>query len=212
MKKNTLTPILIMLFVFSISVNVSGNSTKALIKSVINGDLEQTQQLISDGEDVNSIDKRGYNLLMLSVENGHFDVLEFLLDQGADLNQTTGPDGYNAFSLSIIMEREKFTRRLLEAEPDLSLTYGHLDYTAAMLAAARDQRDLTDLLINRETDLTYKAKDGQSLLSIAIHEYNTDLLKYLISKKIFKKTDPSDALLQCIYEKRIDMIPLMLKS
>jgi len=48
------------------------------------GDLEQTLQAIQDGSDVNAVSAGNHSALHGAATNGHIDVVELLLEHGAD--------------------------------------------------------------------------------------------------------------------------------
>jgi ankyrin repeat protein len=52
----------------------------------IAGNLEIMKYLISQGADINTIDREGSNLLHNAAANGHLEVVKYLLDQGFDIN------------------------------------------------------------------------------------------------------------------------------
>ena len=50
------------------------------------GDVEQVEQGINDGLDVNSADEEGYSALHAAAENDHLEVVKLLISKGADIN------------------------------------------------------------------------------------------------------------------------------
>src|SRR5690606_36881289 len=49
------------------------------------GDVEQVEQGLQEGLDVNSVDDEGYSALQAAAENDHLDVVKLLVSKGADI-------------------------------------------------------------------------------------------------------------------------------
>lgn len=49
------------------------------------GDVEQVEQSLQEGLDVNSADEEGYSALQAAAENDHLEVVKLLLSKGADI-------------------------------------------------------------------------------------------------------------------------------
>ena len=49
------------------------------------GDVEQVEQGLQEGLDVNSDDEEGYSALQAAAENDHLDVVKLLVSKGADI-------------------------------------------------------------------------------------------------------------------------------
>lgn len=49
------------------------------------GDIEQVEQGLQEGLDVNSADEEGYSALQAAAENDHLDVVKLLVNKGADI-------------------------------------------------------------------------------------------------------------------------------
>lgn len=50
------------------------------------GDVEQVQQALEQGVDVNMTDEEGYSALHAAAENNYLDVVKLLVTHGADVN------------------------------------------------------------------------------------------------------------------------------
>jgi len=50
------------------------------------GDVEQVEQRLQEGLDVNSADEEGYSALQAAAENDHLEVVKLLVSKGADVD------------------------------------------------------------------------------------------------------------------------------
>ena len=50
------------------------------------GDIEQVEQSLQEGLNVNSADEEGYSALQAAAENDHLDVVKLLVSKGADVD------------------------------------------------------------------------------------------------------------------------------
>ncbi len=50
------------------------------------GDIEQVEQLLSQGIDANQMDEEGYSALHAAAENDHLEIVKLLVSQGADVH------------------------------------------------------------------------------------------------------------------------------
>ena len=78
--------------------------------------------LVNAGADVNDADARGVSVMVLAAHSGFGDLVEFLLDEGADPNAAEA--GFSALHVAIMRRDEDMGRRLLArgADPNARLT------------------------------------------------------------------------------------------
>ena len=58
----------------------------ALVYAASLGDIEQVEQLLSQGVNANQADDEGYSALHAAAENNYLDVVKLLVTHGADVN------------------------------------------------------------------------------------------------------------------------------
>jgi ankyrin repeat protein len=80
------------------------------------GDFASAKLLVAAGADVNDADAWGVSAVTLAAHSGFADLVEFLLDQGA--NPNAAPNGFTALHEAIMRRDEKMAAALLEHHAD----------------------------------------------------------------------------------------------
>jgi ankyrin repeat protein len=93
----------------------------ALLFAARAGDLESAKLLVASGANVQDADAWGVSAMVLAAHAGHRDVVEFLLEQGADPNASA--PGFTALHLAIMRRDEPMAAALLArgADPNAPL-------------------------------------------------------------------------------------------
>ena len=102
------------------SVPHGGNTALTFAARV--GDLPSARILVNAGGNVNDADARGVSVMVLAAHSGFGDLVEFLLEEGADPNMAEG--GFSALHVAIMRRDEHMVGRLLArgADPNIRLT------------------------------------------------------------------------------------------
>jgi ankyrin repeat protein len=80
------------------------------------GDLESAKLLVAAGANVNDADAWGVSAITLAAHSGFRDLVEFLLDHGADPN--AAPNGFTALHEAIMRRDEEMVKALLDHHAD----------------------------------------------------------------------------------------------
>ena len=93
----------------------------ALLFAVRAGDLESARRLVAAGADVNDADAWGVSATTLAAHGGHTELLEFLIEQGADPDASAA--GFAALHEAVMRNDVRAVRALLDAgaDPDIRL-------------------------------------------------------------------------------------------
>jgi ankyrin repeat protein len=87
-----------------------GNNTPLMFAARV-GDLASAKLLVAAGANVNDQDAWGISVVTLAAHSGFLDLVEFLLDKGADPNKSTA--GFTALHEAIMRRDEPLVRTLL---------------------------------------------------------------------------------------------------
>jgi ankyrin repeat protein len=113
------------------------------------GDATSLAAQISDGADIDSLDRFGQSALMIAARHGHLDAVRVLVRAGAALD-ITAKFGLSATMLAVINHHEDVARVLAGAGSNLRLVGtgapGFAGKTAAQLALDRNLGDLANAL------------------------------------------------------------------
>ena len=114
------------------------------------GDVETIRALLRQSvDDIDARNRYGQTALMLAAHAGNLDIVETLIEHGANLN-VTAKFGLSALMLSIVAGHVEVARLLARAGADLSLrgsgAPGFANQTAWDLAMARGMQKLASEL------------------------------------------------------------------
>jgi len=129
-------------------------AVEKLLDAAMYGNLQQVQQLIANGVDVNAISSCNRTALSLAIQGGKIPVIQALLDAGADPNL---PD---------------------ETDDDLAANSPLM--AAASTFFATNRGDMVRLLIQRGADINQQDAEGQTALMHALRYSDMDVIETLI--------------------------------
>src|SRR6266478_4828778 len=118
--------------------------------------------------------------LHLASENGHLDVVHFLLERDADVS-AQDKDGRTPLHLASQAGQLDVTCVLIEHGADVS-TQNKDGQTPLHLASQVRRLDVAGTLIKRGADVSAQSKDGQTPLHLALQEGQLDVARMLIER------------------------------
>ncbi len=130
------------------------------------------------------VDDKDNNLLHLAVKFGHANIVQIILDQGADIN-ISNEAGDSAIMIASASGSANVVQRLLNtgAMPDLDNSNGE---TALMLAAQNGNADVVKILLDNKEEggvnFDFKNKDGNTSLILAVQKTgNVSVVEQLLA-------------------------------
>ncbi|MGH9520538.1 MAG: ankyrin repeat domain-containing protein, partial [Terriglobales bacterium] len=130
---------------------------------------------------VNSRDKMGETPLHLAAKSDHSDVVEFLLDHGADVNARDSNGGFTPLDLALSSFHYKDVLELLIARGANVNTASKQGITPLEEAVMRDQKDAIELLLSKGADINAQDSGGNTALLWALLMGHSDAAKILIA-------------------------------
>jgi ankyrin repeat protein len=152
-------------------------------EAVAAGQLERVQHFVDENVDLaRAISPDGFPVVALAAAFGHFAIVKYLFEKGADLTAVaTNGTGYNALTGAVAGGREEIAIWLLENGADANYRYGP-GYTPLLTAAANGHLNIVKDLLVHGADIHAKANDGNSAITIADERKHSDVAEFLRSK------------------------------
>ncbi|WP_257282297.1 ankyrin repeat domain-containing protein [Endozoicomonas sp. ISHI1] len=151
---------------------------EALYLACFEGDLDQLENLLAEGVNINAVMDDNFTVLMLASCLGHRDIVERLIQAGADLNART-KNGNTALLLTARENIADCLKILIEANANLNARDKD-GATSLFIAAWENNTDCVKILIKAKADLNLPRPDGATPLFIAAQRGHTDIVKLLI--------------------------------
>lgn len=178
-----LQKILVVCLLLSPGVALYGQSfNKKLHIPASKGDLKAVQKAIEKGMKIDRKDIAGQTALMYASEGGHFEVVKYLVEQGADVNAESGNAGRGtALIYAAAANKYEVAEYLLENGANIDATTPVHNETALVWAVAFGHERMIKMLLEKGADKTIKNKEGKTVEDLA-KELGKDLILELLSK------------------------------
>ncbi len=174
--------IIITFSLFFTACNPPLTPAKAIKKACRDGDFSWVKELIEEDKvDVNIItDSQEWTPLLHAVDGGNIDIVNYLLEKGADINALT-KDQWTPLMLALGYEKPKIAKRLIDKGADIELLNIE-GWSALMIAVRYGQPENARLLIKKGADIHGKNDSGYSVLKLAMEYSTPDIAKRLLEK------------------------------
>ena len=141
------------------------------------GKLNQVQQLLQEGADVDARGDGGRTALWEAAGNGHTDIVKVLLDNGADVN---GKADLGDTALARAASNGHTTVVIvLVAKGAVGNVVSNYGFTALMDAAMRGRATIVKILLGAGADVNARANNGSTALEYATERSHTEVVDLL---------------------------------
>ncbi|KAF5286936.1 hypothetical protein FQR65_LT12395 [Abscondita terminalis] len=158
-------------------------------------DIEVVKKMRPKIEDINL--QRVFDMnsaLHLVSMNQNFDIAQFLIDEGADIN-LTNYDGMTAFHYACLSGDNDMAKKMYTNVADINLKGGLVKRTALHLAFMSENKDVAEFLIDEGADINLTDSDGITAFMRACKLADIDIVKKM-------RPNVADMNLQCNCNKR----------
>ena len=144
--------------------------------AAIEGDLSSIKRIMNSVVAVvDPLDEIGFTPLMYAAKYGQLDVMNYLLENGADVNALGRRYPITALQLAVVNNHEAASRILIEKGASVNARFKNV--SILMSAVGNANIDLTNLLLNNGADKRYRYKK-KGLGFYAVTSDNLDMIKY----------------------------------
>src|SRR5262249_49988058 len=150
-------------------VNVKDKDGQMLLRDAVHRiDPRYAKAVLEAGAQVNAKSANGWTALMAAATYGSAEVVQLLIDAGADVKARDNENGYTILMWAAGSNREpkKKVQALLKAGADLKVV-SNGGRSALMSAASSEALPVVELLLDLGEDISHRAKDGTTVLMVA---------------------------------------------
>jgi ankyrin repeat protein len=144
------------------------------------GDLEQVQQLVVKGVDVNARAVRDETALMIAALAGKGDIVNYLLQRGADINARNS-SGMTALHAAAYGGYTDIVRLLITKGAEVNDAANRFGVTPLHVASEENHLDTVKQLLVLHADTSALESNGYSALSRAGFRSQWEVLKVLLA-------------------------------
>jgi ankyrin repeat protein len=148
------------------------------LQAIENGDVRKVREFISADVDINAEDDDGDTALLIACWRGNKEIVELLLENGADVNYETDAYFYTALMNASGHGHAEIVRLLLNhgakvnAEDDWQLT-------SLMRAAESGHLEVVRLLLEHGADASLRDDRGKTALELAEESGHSEVAEFI---------------------------------
>ena len=153
----------------STQINTDDANNLTLIEAASKGDIANVERLLRDSNErvkINSTNELGATALMLASYSNYPEIVEKLIEAGADVNLATEKEGTTALMEASDRGHFGVVEKLINAKADVDLTT-KAGVTALMIASQMGHSNVVDQLINAKANVDLATKARITALMLA---------------------------------------------
>lgn len=144
------------------------------------GNTKKLNTYLAEGGDINARNSGGETALMQAVRNGNLEMIDFLLNAGADINASYAPSGLTPLRIAIEQNNAPLVSVLIDRGADVNQT-NEVNWSPIMSAVRNADIPIIQILIDAGADYKLETTLGRDILTIAEHEGRIYIAAYLRS-------------------------------
>jgi len=155
--------------------------TYDLLRASLGQSVADVKKVLDSGIGINSCDEPGRETaLMVAAGGGNLEVVTFLVESGANINQKSG-EGSTAIMPAILKEHGKVLQYLLSKGAQINYqTTSGFKFSPLQLACQLGHTDMARNMIEAGANVNSVAGDGSTPLISAIFKGHIDVVKLLL--------------------------------
>lgn len=122
---------------------------------------------------------KGMSLLHIAAESCNFEIVDYLLEKGLDLN--TPSENGTPLELAVMWKKTEMAKHLLQKGADANGSCGKYFPPPLVMAASMDNREMLNLLLDHNADVELTGSDKVTALEVAC-EFGFSFIDDLLSK------------------------------
>lgn len=152
-----------------------------MINAAGRGDIAAVKQLLGKGASITYQDKDGFSPLFAATMKGHKEMISFLLERGAQINNNRTKEGLTPLHFAALENNAEIIKLMLDKGADIKAK-DKSGNTALHAAAAKGGREAVEILINKGLNVDIKNNLGETPLHFAAIWGNLPAARLLLSK------------------------------
>ena len=150
-----------------------------LLQAAAAGRTRDVRTELAANADVDAVDEKGKTALMRAAIGNHADVVQLLIERGADINRQDRSNGNTALSYAAWTGNVTTLMRLLDhgANVDAKNRQGH---TALMDASINGHAPCVRILLDKRADVNARARNARTPLSAAVWNGHIEVARMLL--------------------------------
>ncbi len=150
-------------------------------KAAMEGDMAKVEALIAKNPALTDAkDEMGLTPLIYAVSRGHREVVELLLNEGADVN-TQDDAGYSPVHIAAFRGNKEMLEFLIKKGANLNRK-NEMGVTALHDMAMQGQKEIVALLIDNGADFMMRDTSGDAALQLASNHGQKEIVELLLTK------------------------------